>query len=257
MQEIDLLYEELDQWNFQGEEAVFWWRDDDAAESTEALKHLVALSNRQDTPVSLAVIPAALKASLKEQIGGNSNVSVSLHGWAHINHAPDSEKKQELGNHRTTDVVINELKQGFDILQNNFDQQFVPVLVPPWNRIGAEIVSALPQIGLLGLSTYSARTSPEAVDGIWQINTHADIVNWKQNKSFLGAGAIINDIVEHLSARRTGVADRAEPTGILTHHLVHTAESWDFLERLFGALDEHPAATMLSAERVFQTRWRQ
>jgi hypothetical protein len=45
--------------------------------------------------------------------------------------------------------------------------------------------------------------------------------------------------VTHLAARRDGSADRAEPTGWLTHHAVHDAAAWQFLETLFQRTHKH------------------
>jgi len=256
MTELDPLNDELDQWNFEGEEATLWWRDDDAQQDTPALAKVVELSKRFDIPLSLAVIPDGIESSLIEAIGDNALVSVLLHGFSHTNYAGINEKKQELGAHRDITDICSQLDLGIKILQQAFGQQFVPVLVPPWDRIAPEVVDALPQRGLMGLSTYCARELPEPVEGVWQINTHADIINWKQERTFLGQKQVVDQLVDHLCGRRLGKYDRAEPTGLLTHHLVHDEPGWMFLEALFATLDEHPAVTWLSAERVFQTRWR-
>ena len=169
---------------------------------------------------------------------------------------PPTRKKQELGAHRDMAVITTELSTGFACLKEIFDQQFIPVLVPPWNRIAESMMPQLVNIGFLGLSCYGPRKSAEAAENVWFINTHADIINWKQNKEFIGEEVVTNQLIRHLSDRREGRADRAEPTGLLTHHLVHGEAGWRFLDELFSVLDEHPAVTWLTAERVFQTLWR-
>jgi hypothetical protein len=45
----------------------------------------------------------------------------------------------------------------------------------------------------------------------------------------------------HLAARRTGVADPGEPTGLLTHHRDMDEPLWEFLAELLPRLANHPA----------------
>jgi hypothetical protein len=49
-------------------------------------------------------------------------------------------------------------------------------------------------------------------------------------------------------------AESAEPSGILSHHLVHDAAAWDFLAELLARLAAHPAARLLAAAEVFAGR---
>ena len=256
MRHFELLNQELDQWNFNGEEAMLWWRDDDAQKITPGLSRLTEIAEQYDVPVAIAAIPQGVEDSLVEWAKKHAILQIVQHGYSHQNHAADHEKKQELGIHRNTDEVVTELLTGFSNLQHRFEEQFIPALVPPWNRIHDTIIQQLPSIGLKGLSCYGARPESEPVSDIWLINTHADIINWKQNKSFLGEELIIKQLVSHLRQKREGECDVAEPTGLLTHHLVHDESCWQFLQQLFAVLDDHPAATWLSAERVFQTKWR-
>jgi len=256
MSEFETLNDELDQWNYQGEEAMLWWRDDDAQQASTELARLLELSERYDIPLSLAVIPQGIRPSLLDAVARSKQVSVLQHGFSHTNYAQEEEKKQELGAHRGIDVMQQQISQGFESLNRTFGKHFVPALVPPWNRITQEAIDVLATVGLMGLSTFGPRINPEPAQGIWQINTHADIIDWKNGKRFIGTAPVVKQIVDHLRGRRQGVFDRAEPTGLLTHHLVHDDECWSFLVELFATLDEHPAVTWLSAERVFQSRWR-
>ena len=257
MSNFDLLNAELDQWNFSGEEAVLWWRDDDAETPSPALDRLIALACQYDVPVALAAIPEGVGNALSSMVADNKMVQILQHGYSHQNYAPAKEKKQELGVHRDRKVIAGELSTGFEYLRETFGGQFVPALVPPWNRIADPVVQELREIGFLGLSCYAPRKHAEIDGNIWVVNTHADIINWKQNKEFIGESVVIDQLIRHLCDRREGRADKAEPTGLLTHHLVHNEKCWGFLENLFSILDDHPAATWLSAERVFQTSWRQ
>ena len=106
------------------------------------------------------------------------------------------------------------------------------MLVPPWNRIDAALPPRLPALGFVGLSTWGAREGAEACAGLRQVHTHADPVAWRKGRVFGGVERCANAIADHLRARREGRADPQEPTGVLTHHLVHDEPGWAFLEAL-------------------------
>ena len=253
---FDPLLEELDQWNFEGEEATFWWRDDDAQTDQPALVNLAELSRRYAVPIALAVIPVGAEQSLWELIERYPTLTVLQHGYRHQNHAPEGEKKQELGEHRALQTVLAEIEDGFRLLGAAPEGRLCPVLVPPWNRLSPDLLPCLQEIGLKGLSCFGARKVSLASDNLWIVNTHVDIMQWKPDRKFIGETRVVKQMVSHLQDKRLGVADRAEPTGLLTHHLVHSEICWTFLEQLLATMDDHPAASWLSAERVFQTRWR-
>ena len=250
------LLQELDHWNFAGEEATFWWRDDDAQRSSPALIGLAKLSQRYSVPTALAVIPVGTEPGLWNLIEDYPNLTVLQHGYQHKNHAPDREKKQELGNHRPRPLVLDELEKGYRLLNASANGRMCPVLVPPWNRISPTLYAGLEEIGLKGLSCFGPRKEAQVAADIWIVNTHVDVINWKQGKKFAGDSNVIAQLVSNLANKRLGIIDRAEPTGLLTHHLVHDDACWNFLDQLLAILDDHPAATWLSAERVFQSRWR-
>lgn len=239
---------ELSAWADAGRAATFWWRDDDAVRPTPALDRLLSLSGRHGVPVALAVIPAFVEDGLARRLDGDM-ATVLQHGWAHANHAPDGEKKAELGDHRPPGAIGEELRRGADRLRTLFGGRFLPVLTPPWNRIGAETAAALPGWGYAGLSTFGPRKA--AGDGIARVNTHADIIDWRGDRDFAGDRAVLDAACRHLSARRAGTADPDEPTGLLTHHLDHDAESWDFIDRLLSWTRSHPAVSWRSAATLF------
>ena len=253
---LSKLYGELDEWNFIGEEAVLWWRDDDVVASSAALKQLLDLSARYEVPLALAAIAAHIEESLIPCVEPNPTVTMLQHGYTHENHAPENEKKQELGAHRKISEIGRELQSGFDRLGDHFGDRFAPILVPPWNRIGEEVLDELVAIGFKGISTFKPRVQTELRSGLWAVNAHVDIMDWKNTRGFLGEEQVVEDFVNHLSQKRNGVCDAMEPTGLLTHHLVHDDACWDFLERFLQALDDHPAVKWIDATKAFQLRWR-
>ncbi|WP_051249326.1 polysaccharide deacetylase family protein [Inquilinus limosus] len=241
---------ELDRWAALGRRASFWWRDDDAVAPSPALDRLLALAARHGRWVALAVIPDGTGPALAERLAGTPTVAIQ-HGWAHRSHAPAGEKTAELGDHRPAEAVLAELSAGRDKLQALFGDRFRPVLAPPWNRIGPQLRARLGEAGLLVLSGFGAR---DAAPGPAQVNTHADPVDWRGGRGFAGIDRTLAPILRHLADRRVGAADPEEPTGILTHHLVHDDEGWIFLDGLFSLLSRHPAAAWPDADSLFGAR---
>ena len=249
---------ELDAWAEAGLTAQFWWRDDDAVEPTRALERLLELAARHDAPLALAVIPARATQSLGRLLSGHPLATPVQHGFAHRNHAPPQEKKMELGPHRCQDLVKEELLRGRAMMTSLFGSRFLPMLVPPWNRIVEELVETLPDLGMHAVSAFGSRTCAEPVLGLRQVNTHADIMRWTEPRGFLGELRSLTQVVGNLRLRRElGPAaaglDPTEPIGILTHHLAHDEETWEFLAHLLRLLTDHDAATILGVEETLQT----
>ncbi len=240
---------ELDHWATAGRQAEFWWRDDDATAWTPALERLLARA--AGLPVALAVIPAEAEPMLAEKLGDFPAVRVLQHGWRHRNHAGAGEKKAELDRQRPTAVRLQELGEGHARLGALFGDRALPVLVPPWNRIAEDLPPLLRDIGIRGLSTVLPRTSAQAAPGVAAVNVHVDLVDWPSGHGFIGEQPALGGILRHLTARRTGRADPAEPTGLLTHHLVQDADTDRFLDRFLDVARSHGAARFPAIADLF------
>lgn len=243
----DSLARECDAWEAGGRAIELWWRDDDAVADTPALRRLVDIAT---VPLSLAVIPSNLEPSLPSLLKGHGSVSVLQHGFDHTNRAPAGGKKSEFPASRPWAEVARDLAEGRDRLAASFGAQFVPALTPPWNRIDAGHASRLPDLGYCGLTTYLARKSAK-ISGLAQVNTHVDVIDWHGSRGFLGLTASLDLLTRHLSAKRLGTADPAEPTGLLTHHLVHDTETSEFLGALLGWCAKRPVINWRSAADLF------
>ena len=220
-----LLEEELARWRYAGRTPDFWWRDDDATTPTPPLRRLLTLSARSGVPLALAVIPLGAVPELFAEI----SACVLMHGTDHRNRAPSGGKKTEFPEAEGDDAALARLASGRARLAALAGPAFVPALAPPWNRLKPSLVPKLPQVGLRGLSRYG----PRAAGGAFEVNTHVDIIDWRGSRTFCGEDAVLEMARCHLAARRTGRADAAEPTGMLTHHAVHDAAAWNFLEHFF------------------------
>lgn len=249
-------HDELARWAGEGRLVEFWWRDDDACRPDPALSRLCALSGTYGVPLALAVIPVAARPEAFEDMP--SSVSVIQHGADHRNRAPAAEKKSEFPAVEPVDAAIQRLVEGRARLCSAAGDRVLPVLAPPWNRIHASLVATLPTAGYMGLSTYKARTAATPFEGLVQVNTHVDIIDWKGTRGFIGTEAALGQATRHLAARRTGAADASEPTGWLTHHAVHDEGAWTFLSELCEATRGLAGVRWRSAREVFDAgdRWR-
>jgi hypothetical protein len=248
----DRLSEELDAWATAGQMAEFWWRDDDAIDATPALDRLLAIRRDLDVPLALAVIPANARPALPAMLGGEAGIDLLQHGYAHINHRPPDEKKAELQADRELWDIARELADGRGRMIDLFgDDGWQDVMVPPWNRIEDSVTALLPGLGYQGLTTFGARAHAEAVAGLSVVNTHVDIIDWINTRSYAGDDAVIGAAVDHLSAKRVGRSDAAEATGVLTHHLAHDDACWGFIERFGRITTGHSAAIWRSAHDLF------
>lgn len=231
---------ELDAWGAAGRAATFWWRDDDAVAPSPALERLADIAESAGAPLGLAVIPAGATPELADWCGARPFVSVLQHGYAHANHAWANEKKSEYPCHRPRAAALAEIAHGRARLTALMGAAVAPIFVPPWNRMAPGLARDLPGIGLTVVSAFPAR--PPGARG--RLNAHVDPVAWRAGRGFAGAAPVLDALIGHLRARRRGApdVDPAEPTGLLTHHLVTDAPGWAFLARLAGRLADHPAA---------------
>lgn len=246
------LERELDRWSAADRLAQFWWRDDDASAAGEKLDRLAALAGARHLPLAVAVIPASFDTSLEDRLRERPEIRVLQHGFAHRNHAARGQRKLELGGERPAADILGDLRRGFDLLQSRFGAGFVPVLVPPWNRLREDLVATLPVTGFKGLSIMKARRQAYPAPGLLQVNTHLDPINWRQDGGFLGVYPAIAILVQHLAAKRDGYRDADEPTGILSHHLVQNEAVWGFLDELLQFLDAHPAVEFVGADEIWR-----
>jgi hypothetical protein len=194
-------------------------------------------------PLALAVIPLQAQPSLFSTLG--DQVCVLQHGADHRNRAPAGARKCEFP--ENDPAALERLAQGRERLARLAGNLFLPVLVPPWNRLPDALLPRLPASGFIGLSRYGARHASSG--GLTHVNTHVDIIDWR-TRGFLGEEACLDAASAHLSARRAGRAE-AEPTGWLTHHGVHDAAAWDFLARLFEFTRELPSVAWRAGAGLF------
>lgn len=244
-----LLKQELDLWAAAGQAATLWWRDDDATHASAALDRLLAISERTQVPVALAVIPRDIHESLNRRLSRCALAWTLQHGWSHANHAPEADRQEEFGPHRPVEIMLAELGEGWRRIATL--PRSLPVLVAPWNRMDPGLLGDLPRAGLGAVSTLGPRPNAEPAAGVHQTNVHIDIVDWCGQRGFVGETAALVQVVGHLRPRREGRVDAAEPTGLMTHHLFHDEGCWWFVEELLRRTSAHPAVRWLAARDAF------
>ncbi len=254
LNELNRLLTELDVWSHANLTAELWWRDDDAGEPCAKLDTLLRLSEEHAVPCALATIPVRAGEPLRKSVSGGAHIWVLQHGFAHINHAPKGNGAWELGLHRPMSVVLDELRQGMVKLSQLFRERFVPVVVPPWNKMDAELLPYLPVMGYRGASASYKKHRPVPPGDLRVADAHCDLLSWKDKTSgakFAGGEKCVSALIEHLHDKRTGVTDFDEPTCILTHHLEMDDDAWGFLDALLSAIAVHPAAQWLSPAEIW------
>lgn len=221
----DGLCRELDWFAERGVSVPVWWRDDDAVAPSAALDRLIGIANAHGCEVALAVIPQGATQALAERIAGEPFVSVLQHGFCHQNHQDRArgEKAAEFGRARDPDEAITEITQGRARLAELFGDRFVPVMVPPWNRIATAITARLGEAGLVGVSTFTQFHPRDRV----HVQTHVDMIKWKKDRRFIGWPQAGLRFDYQLARRRT---NPDEPLGLLSHHLAQDDASFAFLD---------------------------
>jgi predicted glycosyltransferase len=215
-----------------------WWRDDDAVADTPQLDRLLSLGRRARAGIALAVVPQRLEASLGERLREEDAAFALVHGLTHVNHAPPGQKKTEFGQNRPAAIMAAEAEQALHHAHDMLGGKLLPVFVPPWNRISPDLVRHLPASGFKALSAFTDRKAAFPVEGLLQVNAHIDPIDWHGTRSLADPAFIVASLAAAIDRRATGVADRDEPIGFLTHHLIHDDVIWSFCENLMLRLSD-------------------
>ena len=243
---LEKLTDELRQWAQAKKPARLFLRDDDACDDTSALRQLSTVTNHYNIPLLLAVIPDHATRELGDFIGSKPHIVPAVHGFSHTNHGNLEEKKIELGGHRPLEIVIAELAQGRDKLLEKFGEKLSPILVPPWNRISKEVAENVGKVGFVAVSGFGWKAASDQV--AW-VNTHVDIIDWKNDKASKSIGLVLEELTNNLIIAR---ANDYAAIGILTHHLVHDDAAWKMLETLFELISQQPSFEWVEARTLIR-----
>lgn len=224
-----------------GETLAVWWRDDDVVAPSQALDRLLAMSERFDAPVALAAISLLATEALAERLADEARVDIIVHGLAHRNHSPQGHSSSELGMGQPLLDRMAALYGAHARLKRLFGDKVVPMLAPPWNRIGKDLAERLHEVGFAALSTFKRRRDREAAPGVLQVNTHVDPVFWRGHGGLRDEAAMLEDLAALALETVARAPEDREPIGLLTHHLEHDPWVWRFVEELLAFLAAHRA----------------
>ena len=225
----------LDRAHIAGRCVDVWLRDDDGVAVTPALERLAALCGGVGLPILLAVIPEPAEDALGPWIAARPEVTPCQHGFVHANHAPPGERARELGG-RPVPAVLDELARGRAKLRGVFGPSLSDVLVPPWNRIDADVIPGLPALGFSALSCFAP---PPDTSPIPRLDSDLDIVDWRGGR----VGRPLGDLARKVA----GIVARGDRLGLLAHHLAHDTAAWQALGAMLDRLAAHPAVRFTDA----------
>jgi hypothetical protein len=226
------------------DEVLIWWRDDDAGRDTAAFDALLALAERSGRPLALAVVPAWLDPIVTTKILATDEVYVLQHGWDHADHAPFGAKRIELGGLISEQACSQNLETGKALLEQAFGERFLPVLVPPWNRIDERCLHALRRLGFKAISGF-ANDRRGVACGLVQVNARVDVIDWRNDRRMKSTAEIEAEIKTLLALPEVG------SLGLLSHHLDMTLDDLDRLAHVFGYLDTVERCRWARAPQLF------
>lgn len=220
---------EWSRWIDQGLRPLFWLRDDDAVAPTPALDRLSQICEDHLAPALMAVIPAGAQPELAGAVAAHPLLHPCQHGFAHVNHAPSSEKRQEFGAHRPVEDMLAQLAQGRARLRALFGPALRPAFVPPWNRIDSRFAARLPELGLSRLSTFGPAIWPSGAP--LRMDCQLDVIDWRGGRVGHSLAAFDALCAQAMTAAR---AAGGPPIGVLTHHLAHDSQAWRLVLAFFA-----------------------
>jgi hypothetical protein len=198
-------------------------------------------------PVLLAVIPVGADGSLARFVASHDLLKPAQHGYRHRNHAAPGERACELGG-RPASEVLDELAAGRQRLRDLFGSRVSDVLVPPWNRIDADIPPRLPALGFRALSTFGPPASAPA--GLAILNSDIDPIDWRAGRGCRALPKLLSTLVAQIDASHP----EHRAVGLLTHHLAQDEATWDFVERCLAVFASHPAVRFTAADTLLDRR---
>jgi hypothetical protein len=227
---------------------TIFFRDDDAGWGDEALFALLAVFDRYDAPVDLAVIPNAIAPEVAARLARHAQVSRRLglhqHGFAHVNHEP-SGRPCEFGPSRSPDEQRRDIEEGRRRLLSLFGSGLDSIFTPPWNRCTAATAECLRDAGITVLSRDASAAALDAA-GLVECPITSDWL-WKRQGARVPRGEWAGTFADAI-----GTADL--PIGVMLHHAVMDDEERQGVGALLGLFRNQPNVRLVSMSEAARCR---
>lgn len=227
----------LDRRAEQSRSLALWWRDDDLECPSPELSVCLETLSEAGIAAAFAAIPSRLTSAAVEALAGTGS-ALFVHGWTHTNHAPAGEKKCEFGTTRKRAERLAEIARGWERLREVGGNGATACFVPPWNRIGEDLLPELSSAGIVALSGFASPKRPAPAAAVPRLDTHVDLIDWRGTGAPISADLFAARLFEH-----DGVDG---PVGILSHHRVTDRGAWTDWQPILRLLSDHPAVQWLS-----------
>lgn len=219
--------------------ARLFFRNDDVGWASAHLFQLVDLFADTATPLDLAVIPAAMDASLADHLhrrceASGGSLRLHQHGWRHDNHEPKG-RKCEFGPSRPVGEKRADIERGRETLAEMFGAFVEPMFTPPWNRCDAGTVALLAESGFRVLSR-DRTARPLPMHGLAELPVSVDWIACER------AGTLSDRLGEAVAS--SAAADMT--VGVMLHHAELEAAGRKRVGDLLALLRRHSAARCLS-----------
>ncbi len=241
------LVDELSAWKRIGRTPRFWVRDDDATRENAKLEALYQVCATNRVTLACAAIPMSMEPSLIGWAKDKTWLVMLQHGFDHVNRAPaGASSSSEFPDTRDLGDALQAIRNGQELMAA-FGSALLPVFVPPWGTIAAQVTARLGEVGFSGVSIHYLRQAPWQ-DGITVTNTHVLLPRLTHQGWTFEIEVLVGQLTAALASvrARPGV-DQREPIGINTHHLsvggpeLLALDSLVYITRSHGAEWPHPS----------------
>jgi peptidoglycan/xylan/chitin deacetylase (PgdA/CDA1 family) len=205
--------------------ADVFFRDDDAGWRDDRLFALLRVFDEHDSPLDVAVIPAALTEAAAAVLRARAGPRLGLHqhGFAHRNHEPVG-RKHEFGPSRSRADQRRDIEDGAARLRRLLgDALDADTFTPPWNRCTEITGRCLRELGFRTLSRESG-TAPLELPGLRELPVDVD---WCR----LEPAAVADRLAAAIAQPR--------PAGVMLHHAVMDAADRARVGDLLTLLQRH------------------
>lgn len=211
-----------------------FFRADDIGVPSRLFQQLIALFQRHQLPLCLAVVPCWLTPKRFADIRNITGPDDILwcwhqHGRLHKNFEP-AGKKQEFGPARNKDIIKEELALGRKRLHSIMGKQFSLFFTPPWNRCSMETAESLRELGFLAISrSIGARPDLSHILPDFQVNV--DLHTRKEPTPEESLQRMLHELEKSIATGRCG---------IMIHHQRMNSHAFLLLDLLMGHLARQP-----------------